>query len=565
MYELLCGQRKAAFSGRDADGTLMPPSALLHGTPAYTEVRGDLDAITRKAMHADPSQRYASADEMSSDLKRYLNGLPVIARPDTLRYRLTKLTTRKRWLVPAFSIAVLAVALYIATLTAYTKRIAHEERLAAAAQQFMVDLFRSPDPYAPADAKRGRDITVVEALEIGQQRIRTELDDQPELKASLLASISDVYDSLDQNREAIEVREEALLLEREIYGDRSEQVVASLRLLGHKYTAIGEVQRADSCFDEQLAIAKELYSADAPELAVAEIASAMNASNKGDVLRASSLFQQAIGKLRKAPRSDPQTLIDALIATAERHGMEDADAAFAAITEARSVADSVFGTESLQAALVRIRLASTMTMFGDYNGSEQNFREAIPVLESRLGKDHSSTLSSLNNLGYLYHRRNDQAMAEQIHAELLKRQIAKRGPVHRAVADVYQNLAGAITHLGRYDESIPLHQQAYEIYKSVLNEDNYMIAFPLLSIAYAELQRNNAGAAEKAAREALGRFEATVGGSYLEGVARCLVGLSLEQQGRTAEGGEMVRVSHTLMKLGSVPDPYPALCRLPDG
>jgi tetratricopeptide (TPR) repeat protein len=156
-------------------------------------------------------------------------------------------------------------------------------------------------------------------------------------------------------------------------------------------------------------------------------------------------------------------------------------------------------------------------------------------------------------------------MAEQIHAELLNRQIAKRGPVHREVAISYQNLASAITHLGRYDESIPLHQEAYRIYKDVLNDDNYMIAFPLLSIAYAELQRNNAGAAEQAAREALGRFEATVGGSYLEGVARCLVGLSLEQQGRTAEGGEMVRASHTLMKSGSVPDPYPALCRLPDG
>jgi serine/threonine-protein kinase len=565
MYELLSGQRPFEKPGTTGDADPVEPSHFLRGTPEYADVQGDLDAITRRAMRTDPTERYASADEMSTDLRRYLDGLPVIARPDTLRYRLTKLTKRKPWLLPAVTVAVLAVALYVATLTAYSKRIAHEERLAAAAQQFMVDLFRSPDPYAPADAERGRDITVIEALDIGQQRIRTELDDQPELKASLLASISDVYGSLDQNREAIELREEALALEREIYGDRSEQVVASLRLLGNKYAAIGEIESADSSFDEQLAIARELYSADAPELATAEVASAINARNKGDVLQSSSLLQQAIDKLRKAPRSDPQTLIDALIASVEQHGMEDADAVFAAIAEARSVADSVFGTESLQAALVRIRLASTMSMFGDYAGSERNFRDAIPVLESRLGEDHSSTLSALNNLGFLYHRRHDQAMAEQIHAELLNRQIAKRGPVHREVANSYQNLASAITHLGRYDESIPLHQEAYRIYKDVLNDDNYMIAFPLLSIAYAELQRNNAGAAEQAAREALGRFEATVGGSYLEGVARCLVGLSLEQQGRTAEGGEMVRASHTLMKSGSVPDPYPALCRLPDG
>jgi serine/threonine-protein kinase len=563
MYELLSGQRPFEKPRKTGDADPVEPSHFLRGTPEYADVQGDLDAIARRAMHTDRTQRYASADEMSTDLRRYLDGLPVIARPDTLRYRLTKLTKRKPWLLPAVTVTVLAVALYVATLTAYSKRIAHEERLAAAAQQFMVDLFRSPDPYAPADAERGREITVVEALAIGERRVRTELDDQPELKASLLASISDVYASLDQNQEAILLREEALALERDIYGARSEQVADSLRLLGDKYTAIGENERAASAFDEQLAIAREVYSADAPELAAAEIAAAIHAANQGNVAASRGLLQQAVAKLRKAPHHDPQTLINALIASAEQHGMEEADAAFAAVAEAGNIADSVFGTASLQAALVRVRLASTMTMFGDYERSEQNFLEAIPVLEARLGKDHGSTLSALNNLGYLYHRRKDQVMAEQIHAELLERQIAKRGPVHRAVADVYQNLAGAITHLGRYDESIPLHQQAYEIYKSVLNEDNYMIAFPLLSIAYAELQRNNAAAAERAAREALSRFEATVSGTFLEGVARCLVGLSLEQQGRTAEGGAMVSSSHELMKTGSIPDPYPALCRFP--
>lgn len=563
MYELLCGERPPAVSGGDGDSTPRLPSVLLRGTPAYTEVRGDLDAITRKAMHPDPTQRYASADEMSTDLGRYLHGLPVIARADTLRYRLAKLTRRKPWLLPGAAVAVLAVALYVATLTVYSKRIVHEERLAAAAGQFMVDLFRSPDPYAPADPERGREITVVEALEIGQQRVRSELADQPELKASLLASISDVYSSLDQNREAILLREEALALEREIHGDRSAEVVASLRLLGNSYAAVGDLERADSSFAEQLSLARSLYSTEAADLAAAEVASALHARNRGDFLEFGSLMPQAIDRLRRSPRSDPQTLIDALIASAEQHGMENAEAAFAAIDEAANVADTFFGGDSLQAAAVRIRLASSLTMFGDYSRSEQNFLMAIPVLESRLGENHGTTLSALNNLGFLYHRRNDHAMAEETHARLLARQIGKRGPAHRAVADSYQNLAGAITQLGRYDESVPLHRDAYRIYKEVLNDDNYIIAFPLLSIAYAELQRNEAAAAEAAAREALVRFEATVGGSYLEGVARCLLGLSLEQQGRAEEGGALVLGAHELMRTASVPEPYPSLCRLP--
>ena len=90
-----------------------------------------------------------------------------------------------------------------------------------------------------------------------------------------------------------------------------------------------------------------------------------------------------------------------------------------------------------------------------------------------------------------------------------------------------------------------------------------MIAFPLLSIAKVELERGNAKAAERASGEALSRFESAVPGTFLEGVDRCLIGLSLEQQGRPDEGGAMAESSHPLMATGNIPDPYPELCRLP--
>ena len=563
MYELLTGKQPLDAPPDGNERGPLWPSRVLRGTPQYKLVRGDLDAITFKAMHVDPAQRYASADEMVSDLNRYLDGLPVIARPDTLGYRFVKLARRRPWLVPVVAISVLGVAAYVATLTIYSTRLAREERLAAASQQFMVDLFRSPDPYAPADEERGRDITVVEALRIGQRRVRSDLGDQPELRASLLVSISDVYGSLDRGDDAIELREEALGLQRQIYGNRSREVIASLRFLGGWYEGKGDLDRADNLFNEQLTLARELFEDDDPELGLAEVASGKHEDFKGNTSPGQELMLAGVEKLRQAPEQYAQTLITTLIALAERYGMESEEWAFGAIEEAQNVANTVFGPDSLQAALVRVRLASSMTIFGDYGGSERNFKAAIPVLESRLGEDDSTTLGALNNLGYLYNRRNDYANAERIHRELLERQIEKHGPVHRAVADSYQNLAGAITQLGRYDESIPLHRKAYEIYKAVLNDDNYIIAFPLLSTAYAELQRHDARAAEAAAREALSRFEASVPGTFFEGVARCLLGLSLEQEGSNEKGKALVESSRELMKTGSIPDPYPALCGVP--
>lgn len=57
-------------------------------------LRGDLDNILLKALHKQPDSRYASADDLSADLKRHLQRLPIHARPATTIYRLTRFISR---------------------------------------------------------------------------------------------------------------------------------------------------------------------------------------------------------------------------------------------------------------------------------------------------------------------------------------------------------------------------------------------------------------------------------------------------------------------------------------
>jgi len=524
---------------------------------------GDLGAIMQKAMHGDPSQRYESAAEMLADLRRYLDGLPVIARPDSFGYRASKLMKRRPWLLPVVAIISLGIVAYVTTLTIYSQRLAKEEALTAASQQFLIDLFRSPDPFAPADAERGRNITVVEALRIGEDRIRNELVSEPELRASLLGTISDVYSSLDLPAEAALLRKDALGLERELYGEQSPQVVASKRALGGLMGMGEQMPEARALLQEQLETAREIYPPGDPEIGLSEIALGLFLNQAGEVDVSKDMLLAGVGKLDATNTNHARRMITALIVSAEYYGMEKPEEALAAVERAAGIADQAFGENSLQAALVQVRLASTMTTYGDYEGSERNFAAAIPMLEAQLGKNHSSTISALNNLGYLYSFNGDNARAEQIHRSLLERNIAKHGPVHRAVADSYQNLAATINEQGRFDESIPYHRRAYDIYREIFNDKHYMIAFPLMSIAKVELERGNGAAAETASREAMTRLEAAAPGTFLEGVARCLVGLSLEEQGNKEEGTALVESSHTMMATGNIPDPYPALCRLP--
>ncbi len=71
----------------------------------------DLEAITTKALRAEPESRYRSADRFAADLQRYLDGLPVEARDGTLVYRTGKFIRRNRF--TAAGVVALAAALTI--------------------------------------------------------------------------------------------------------------------------------------------------------------------------------------------------------------------------------------------------------------------------------------------------------------------------------------------------------------------------------------------------------------------------------------------------------------------
>ena len=563
MYELLTGQRPGNGRLPVTDAAVLRPSLALRGTAHFRSVRGDLDAIACKAMHADPAQRYASAIDMLADLECHLEGRPVRARPDTLRYRIAKLHQRRPWLMPAVAIGVLAVAVYVVTLTTYARQLQIEQRRAASAQSFLVDMLRSADPFAPADPDRGREITVVEALDLGMQSLRSNRLADPQLRASLLATIASVYRSLDQYQKAIALREEALALERELHGEQSRQALDSLAMLAGLYRTMGDYPRATRLYDEQLAIASALFSVDDPALGSAEAAAAEMQHALGELQASRQLYEDGIRKMQAAPREYSQPLIGALVALAGLIDDESPARALIILAEAQSLAVDVYGAESLAVALVRAQTATQLSATGDHARAEAAFHEAITLYESRIGRDHGATLAALNNLGSLYLAMGEYVRGEELLRDVLSRAERKYGSGHRQVANAYQNLATHIARQGRYADAIPVHRRAYEIYRTVLTADHEVHALPLMSIAYAELQLGEFDSAESSALSALAVLEKKAPDTYLVGVARCLVGLALEGGGEAATGAAWVVGSHALLTESNVTEPYRSACRLP--
>ena len=60
------------------------------------QLAGDLDVIVAMALRKDPVRRYPTAAELAEDVRRYLSGLPVSARPDTAGYRARRFVRRHR-------------------------------------------------------------------------------------------------------------------------------------------------------------------------------------------------------------------------------------------------------------------------------------------------------------------------------------------------------------------------------------------------------------------------------------------------------------------------------------
>ncbi len=93
-------------------------------------LQGDLDNIVLMAMRKEPHRRYQSVEQFSEDIRRHLESLPVVARDDTVRYRLAKFTRRHRAAVAAGALAAFMMTAGIITTTLEARRARVQEQLA---------------------------------------------------------------------------------------------------------------------------------------------------------------------------------------------------------------------------------------------------------------------------------------------------------------------------------------------------------------------------------------------------------------------------------------------------
>jgi eukaryotic-like serine/threonine-protein kinase len=223
LYELLTGSLPYK-PARDSRGALeeailkvdpAKPSEVAEDAAARKALRGDLDTVLLKALKKSPEDRYSTIGAFADDVERWLARRPVVAQPDSFRYRLRKFLGRNRLALGGVA-AILVTFLAGAGAAIWQARVAlAEKERAEEVKEFISSIFRDADPYSSG---KGEVPTVLDLLKQARARIDSSFADRPELRIELLNLVGDSLLNLQENDAAEEVVKQAVEVGRSALG-----------------------------------------------------------------------------------------------------------------------------------------------------------------------------------------------------------------------------------------------------------------------------------------------------------------------------------------------------------
>jgi len=190
-------QKPSANLLREADSDPSRTQALRRRAK---EISGDLDNIALKALSKRPEHRYPSVEAMALDLHRYLEGKPVLARPQSMAYRTHKFVQRHRWALATTALMLVVLTSALVLVTWQARQAVREASRAQALQRFVTNLFEQAGG-GDSDGKPGP-LDVRKLLEAGEQRGNRELAREPLDRAELFGVIARLRLGLGDYREA---------------------------------------------------------------------------------------------------------------------------------------------------------------------------------------------------------------------------------------------------------------------------------------------------------------------------------------------------------------------------
>ena len=284
-YELVVGHRPIDVAEKTVIDAIQIVAEGVTDTlrKTHRELRNDLGIIIFRAMAREPELRYPSAAEFALDLRRYLAGEAVAARPPSVMYHIRVFARRHKAFMA--SSALIALILLIATVLSVRSAIvanrakelaAGESAKLSAVNRFFLDEMMG---QANPEIALGRDITIREAVDRASDRIDN--IDQPDVRSAVQRAISGIYLSIGTSGKrntgqnlyetALFHAREALNTRRQIHDEPHEAIAESRENVGSCLLKLSRYSKAEEEVRKALDARQELHPPGDERVAKAEL------------------------------------------------------------------------------------------------------------------------------------------------------------------------------------------------------------------------------------------------------------------------------------------------------
>jgi serine/threonine protein kinase len=473
-------------------------------------LQGDLDNIVMMALRKEPERRYASAEQMAEDIGRYLNEEVVLARKDTLGYRVSKFIRRHRGGVTT---AVVLLLLVVGAATAYTISIRAERDRAEAAQAdaeqtvaFLEGFLGAADPF---ETERRDTLRVGDLLRRAASSVEHDLAGQPLRQGRLYLVLGRAFEGLGRYVEADSVLRLALARFEEDPPRWSEAAEA----LGNVLAVAGDeaaYAEAEHLLREVLAERLNRLGADHPDVAGTRNALAFALSRQGALEEAEAEYRRALAYHRRAVPVDSGEL--AFITKNLADVLEDRGAlgeAEALLRESVALRRAHFGGghPSLATGLQSLAALLRNSQRPDAE-AEASAREAVAINAVALGPDHPHTLNAQTLLGSILRGQGRLAEAAEILEDVvLRAERASAGP-HPGYPVYLDHYARVLIMQERYDDAEAVARRALALSRKMHGEIHAGTGGALSRLASIARGRGDHAQAVRYHREAITSYDA---------------------------------------------------------
>jgi len=484
-YELMTGRLP-----HDLTNKTLPHAARVIGEvdpvrPSSIDrtLRGDAETIVLTALSKDPRHRYQSASELAADIRRYLNNEPILARPPSTLYHLSKFARRNKPLVATAAVALIALAATLVSLANQRDRALAAERLAAqrlelaqeeAAKAGVINEFLD-SMLASADPRHsGRDVRMADVLDRAAATIEQAFVDRPEVEYALRATIGNTYFGLGLYAEAERhLREAHALAERVAGGDAGETLTIGEKL-ANVLSERGNIAEAEPLIRAVLEARRRAGGEEDRATLAAMNGLAEILKKKGAADEALALWRKILEleRLTLAP-DDPQRLIAMNNMGALLDDIGETQEAEPLLREALEIQRKVEGEEHPHTLATMSNLAWALKRLERIEEAERLYREVIAVRKRTIG-EHPSTFVAMNNLARLLQDEQRFTEAEPLYREVLAgfRSLFKADNPKVLVA--LNNTAKCLVDDGRPEEAEPLYEELFRLAQTGLPQGHWM-------------------------------------------------------------------------------------------